>query len=230
MRATEFTEGKETLNPPSIDVGDEVKVGKFKNVKATVKEDMDDSWTNNDETITLQDILQLTASIPVKKYNTKKLASKVLSWDGNPAEIKKIEQSNLKYPILIMVDDNEKIKWILDGNHRAQKALKNNMPTVSAKLIKLADLDDKARRILGEDKETLNPPSIDVGDEVKTGKFKNVKATVKGFKKDDHNQPVLKTNKGDKKLFNLRLSKLKEDYQYAFRDEIYNKSGTQKFK
>ncbi len=60
-------------------------------------------------------------------------------------------------------------------------------------------------------KETLNPPSIDVGDEVKVGKFRNVKATVKGFKKDDHNQPVLKTNKGDKKLFSLRLSKLQED-------------------
>ena len=63
---------------------------------------------------------------------------------------------------------------------------------------------------LGEDESTLNPPSIDVGDEVKTGKFKNVKATVKGFKKDDNNQPVLKTSKGDKKLFNLRLSKLQK--------------------
>lgn len=61
-----------------------------------------------------------------------------------------------------------------------------------------------------EDEETLNPPSITVGDEVKTGKFKNSKATVKGFKKDDHNQPVLKTTKGDKKLFNLRLSKLQK--------------------
>jgi len=74
---------------------------------------------------------------------------------------------------------------------------------------------------LAEDKETLNPPSIDVGDEVKTGKFKNSKATVKGFKKDDHGQPVLKTNKGDKKLFNLRLSKLQETYQYAMRDEEF---------
>jgi len=65
---------------------------------------------------------------------------------------------------------------------------------------------------LGEDDEdTLNPPSISKGDEVKTGKFKNSKATVKGFKKDDHNQPVLKTNKGDKKLFSLRLSKLQQE-------------------
>ena len=169
---------------------------------------MDDSWTNNDETITLQDILRLTDSVPVKQYDTKKLASTVLNWDGNSDEIKKIEQSNLKYPILIIVDDNENIKWILDGNHRAQKALRNNMPTVSAKLIKLTDLDDKARRVLGEDETTLNPPSISVGDEVKVGKWKNRKAEVKGFTKDDNGQPVLKTTKGDQKLYKPRVSKL----------------------
>lgn len=120
---------------------------------------VDDSWSNDNETITLQDILKLTASVPVTKYATKKLASVVLNWDDNPDEIKKIEQSNLDYPILIMVDDNNNIKWILDGNHRAQKALRNNLPTINAKLIKLSDLDDKARRILGEE-DTLNPPSI----------------------------------------------------------------------
>lgn len=77
----------------------------------------------------------------------------------------------------------------------------------------LAEYPDYYDRLetVEEDKETLNPPSIDVGDEVKVGKFKNSKATVKGFKKDDHNQPVLKTNKGDKKLFNLRLSKLQTE-------------------
>lgn len=53
-------------------------------------------------------------------------------------------------------------------------------------------------------------PTIEVGDEVKVGKFKNRKAIVKGFTTDDHNQPVLKTTKGDQKLFKPRLSKLEE--------------------
>lgn len=66
----------------------------------------------------------------------------------------------------------------------------------------------KIHDIITEKQNTLNPPAISVGDEVKVGKFKNSKAEVKGFKKDDHGQPVLKTNKGDKKLFNLRVSKL----------------------
>ena len=56
--------------------------------------------------------------------------------------------------------------------------------------------------------EKLVPPTIEVGDDILVGKFKNRKAKVKGFKTDDHNQPVLKTNKGDQKLFKPRVVKL----------------------
>ena len=56
--------------------------------------------------------------------------------------------------------------------------------------------------------DTLTLPKISVGDQVMVGKFKNRKAEVKGFTKDKHNQPVLKTTKGDQKLFKPRISKL----------------------
>ncbi len=58
------------------------------------------------------------------------------------------------------------------------------------------------------DPKKLELPDIEVGDEVLVGKFKNRKATVKGFKTDDNNQPVLKTDKGDQKLFKPRIKKL----------------------
>lgn len=61
-----------------------------------------------------------------------------------------------------------------------------------------------------EKAEQLELPTIDVGDEIKVGKFRNRKATVTGFTKDDHNQPVLKTTKGDQKLFKPRISKLEK--------------------
>jgi hypothetical protein len=61
-----------------------------------------------------------------------------------------------------------------------------------------------------EKEDTLELPNIDVGDVVKVGKFKNRKATVTGFDKDSYNQPVLKTTKGDQKLFKPRISKLDE--------------------
>lgn len=65
---------------------------------------------------------------------------------------------------------------------------------------------------LFEDKDTLELPDIKVGDEVKIGRFKNRKAIVKGFKKDKKdNHPILKTTKGDTKLFKPRISKLEEE-------------------
>jgi hypothetical protein len=57
-------------------------------------------------------------------------------------------------------------------------------------------------------KDVLKLPSINIGDEVLVGKFKNRRATITGFTTDDNNQPVLKTTKGDQKLFKPRIVKL----------------------
>jgi transcription antitermination factor NusG len=62
-----------------------------------------------------------------------------------------------------------------------------------------------------KDVESYQPPKIEVGDEVKVGKFKNRKAKVKSITKDKNNQPVLKTNKGEHKLFNPRITKLEDE-------------------
>ena len=60
--------------------------------------------------------------------------------------------------------------------------------------------------------ETYQPPELAVGDKILKGKFKNSPAEIKGFTKDKHNQPVLKTNKGEVQLFKPRVAKLmKED-------------------
>ena len=67
----------------------------------------------------------------------------------------------------------------------------------------------KISQIIDESEElTYRPPSLSVGDIVKTGKFKNRKAEITGFDTDEHGQPVLKTTKGDQKLFKPRISKL----------------------
>jgi hypothetical protein len=73
----------------------------------------------------------------------------------------------------------------------------------------------RAFEFINEDKKSYQPPEINVGDEVKVGKFKNRKAEVKGFKTDDNNQPVLKTSKGDQKLFKPRISKLENPVNEA---------------
>ena len=100
--------------------------------------------------VTLQDILDMTKNIPQKDYPTEKLAKIVLNWDDNPEEVERIEQVEVskQYPILIMVDEADEIQWILDGNHRAQKALRSKSKTIPAKLIKPSNLDAKAKKVL----------------------------------------------------------------------------------
>jgi GNAT superfamily N-acetyltransferase len=80
--------------------------------------------------------------------------------------------------------------------------------TVYSRSYAIDRLKDFVSQNMKEAQSTLKLPNIDVGDEVMVGKFKNRKATVKGFDKDDNNQPVLKTNKGDQKLFKPRIRKL----------------------
>ena len=111
----------------------------------------DTSWSKDEDKITLQDILELTKDIKIINFPTKKLANIVLNWNDNPEEIERISQVEIssQYPILIMVDENGKIQWILDGNHRAQKALRSNSETIPAKLIKPSNLNPKSKKIFG---------------------------------------------------------------------------------
>ena len=111
----------------------------------------DTSWEDEDgNKITLEDILDMTKNVPQKDYPTEKLAKIVLNWDNNPEEVERIDQVEIskQYPILIMADEAGKIQWILDGNHRAQKALRSKSETIPAKIIKPSMLDAKSKKVL----------------------------------------------------------------------------------
>jgi hypothetical protein len=66
--------------------------------------------------------------------------------------------------------------------------------------VKLFDLVHEA--------DSYQPPELSVGDQILKGKFKNSPAEIKGFTLDKHNQPVLKTNRGEVQLFKPRVAKL----------------------
>ena len=124
----------------------------FKNYSLLKEGLKDTSWTNlKDETVTLEQILELTKDIKVQEIETEKLKSIVLNWDGNPEEIEKIEKSDIQYPVLILMNDDNTIKYILDGNHRIQKSIKYKLPTFKAKLIKFSKLPKWVQNILGQD-------------------------------------------------------------------------------
>ena len=109
---------------------------------------LDDKWIRDDVTVTLKQLLDVTKNIPVENIPTDKLKEIVLNWQNNPEEIEKIEKSDLQYPVLIIVSDNNKIKYVLDGNHRVQKSIKNDLPFVKSKLIKISELPEDFQYVL----------------------------------------------------------------------------------
>ncbi len=90
------------------------------------------------------------------------------------------------------------------------KTLKNKMTEDLEKILKDKNKSDKFVQALRE----LELPSLDVGDTLLIGKFKNRKAEIKDFATDEHNQPIAITTKGKVPVFKSRVVKLdvpKED-------------------
>ena len=108
----------------------------------------DTSWENDEgDKITLTDLLNVTKDIPVKKISLNKIKSKLLTWDDDEDEVKKIESADLQYPILIFVNDEGKFISIIDGHHRAQKAVRHKLKTIKAKLIPINSLPKDMRKV-----------------------------------------------------------------------------------
>ena len=110
----------------------------------------DTSWENDEgDKVTLIDLLDATEDIPVERVSVEELKPHLLSWDGDEEEIKKIDKSDLQYPILIFVDDNNKFISIIDGHHRAHKAVRHKLKTIKAKIIPINSLPKDVRKVFG---------------------------------------------------------------------------------
>jgi hypothetical protein len=110
----------------------------------------DTSWKNDKgDKITLIDLLNATEDIPVKNISVKKLKPHLLTWDSDEEEIKKIEKADLKYPILIFVDNRGRFISIIDGHHRAQKAVRKGLKTIKGKIIPVNSLPNKMKKVFG---------------------------------------------------------------------------------
>jgi hypothetical protein len=185
----------------------------------------DTSWSRDENTVTLQDILNLTKNIPTTQYPTEKLAKIVLNWDDNPEEIKRISQVEIseQYPILIMVDEKGKLQWILDGNHRAQKALRSQAKTIPAKLIKPSNLSPAAKKVLlGKLNEAeFKGKKVSIG-KPKRGGSKKFYVYVKDGDK------VKKVSFGDTTGLRAKLNDPKARKAFAARHDCKNKKDRTK--
>ena len=49
---------------------------------------------------------------------------------------------------------------------------------------------------------------LKIGDKIDVGKFRNVRTIITDISLDDHGQPVIHTDKGERKALSFRLRKL----------------------
>ena len=124
-------------------------ISRIKSMMGVTNEGLHDtSWENEEgDKITLMDLLNATEDIPVEKVSVEELKPHLLTWDGDKKEFDRVKKVNLKYPILVFTDDDGDIISIIDGHHRAQKAIQSKMKTINGKLIPLKSLPPKIKRV-----------------------------------------------------------------------------------
>ena len=108
---------------------------------------LNDSWSDGKKTVTLRELLNIIKDVPIQEIPINKLSDIVLNWE-NSKEQKKIENAKLKYPPIIIINNDDIISYILDGNHRIQKALQNDLLNIKVKLIKIKDLPIDFQEVL----------------------------------------------------------------------------------
>jgi uncharacterized protein (DUF1015 family) len=124
-------------------------IQRIKEVMGIINEGLHDtSWENEEgNKITLMDLLNATENIPVENISVEELKPHLLTWDDDEGEVKKIDGADLQYPILIFVNDDGEFISIIDGHHRAQKAVRKELKTIRAKVIPINSLPKDIRKV-----------------------------------------------------------------------------------
>tara|TARA_Y100001938_G_C8079582_1_gene428244 strand:+ start:548 stop:931 length:384 start_codon:yes stop_codon:yes gene_type:complete len=93
------------------------------------------SWENDDEKVTIGDVLDYLEDAVVD-IDVLELSQQLPSLPTQGAE--RIAAANLEFPIIV-VKSGGQYKYVLDGNHRLQKAINQKAESIKAKIL---DLDN----------------------------------------------------------------------------------------
>jgi hypothetical protein len=117
----------------------------------------DTSWENEKgQKVTLPQLLDAIKNYPTVSAPIEKIQKIVIKKDSGGIETPRLDKADIKYPVIIVVDDSNNFKYILDGNHRAQKAIAAGLKSIPAKLVNIKKLPKEFQDVLSEaKKETL---------------------------------------------------------------------------
>ena len=111
----------------------------------------DTSWKNDEgKTVTLKQLLDAIKDYPTIEAPIEKVKKISLKPDGDGIEPDRVSNADITYPIIIVVDNNGNYKHVLDGNHRANKAIDAGLKFIPAKLVNIKKLPQEFQDVLGE--------------------------------------------------------------------------------
>ena len=112
----------------------------------------DTSWENEKgQKITLPQLLDTIKNYPVKNIPVKDIEKIIIKKNTGGIESDRLDKADTQHPIIIVVDDNNNLKYVLDGNHRANKAIDNGLKSIPAKLVNIKKLPQEFQDVLTED-------------------------------------------------------------------------------
>jgi hypothetical protein len=111
----------------------------------------DTSWTGSSgKKITLQQLLDAIKDYPVVQAPIEKIEKIIIKKDSKGIESDRLSAADIKYPIIIIVDDNGNYRYVIDGNHRANKAIAAGLKAMPAKLVNIKKLPQEFQDVLSE--------------------------------------------------------------------------------
>jgi hypothetical protein len=111
----------------------------------------DTSWENEKgQKITLQQLLATIKDYPIVQAPIEKIKKIIIKKDSGGIESDRLNTADVKYPIIIVIDDSGNYKYVLDGNHRANKAIDTKLKSLPAKLVNIKKLPQEFQNVLGE--------------------------------------------------------------------------------
>ena len=107
----------------------------------------DTSWESNDEKVTIGDVVDYLGDKTVA-INVLELSQQLPSLPTQGAE--RVAAASLEYPIIV-VKSGGQYQYVLDGNHRLQKAIDEQVESIKAKILDLdyPETPEKFKRMFG---------------------------------------------------------------------------------
>jgi len=100
-------------------------------------EGMNTYWEDGDLKVTIKEVIKFLTDnkIPVKSVSLEKIKPIIIKQSYKTKNKNRVKNASLEHPIIV-IKSNGKYKSILDGNHRAFKAIESD-----AKNIKVQEID-----------------------------------------------------------------------------------------